>query len=50
MALDMLTFPEQLPITLVYPQVYVFKPFPKRRQGVCDVSMLQRAMHGNLQL
>ena len=48
--LDMLTFPEQLPIALVYPQVYMFKLFPKRRQGICDVSMLQRAVHGNLRL
>ena len=48
--LDMLTFSEQLPIALVYPQVYVFKLFPKRRQGVCDVSMLQQAVHGNLRL
>ena len=48
--LDMLTFPEQLPIALVYPQVYTFKLFPKRRQGIFDVSMLQRAVHGNLRL
>ena len=47
-ALNVLTFPEKLLIALVYPQLYVFKLFPKRRQGVRNVSMLQRAMRDNV--
>ena len=46
--LEVLTFPEQLLIALVYPRVYVFKLFPKRRQGIREVSTLQRAMRGNV--
>ena len=34
--------PEQLLIALVYPRVYVFKLFPKRQQGVRDVSRVRK--------
>ncbi|KIJ13524.1 hypothetical protein PAXINDRAFT_13640 [Paxillus involutus ATCC 200175] len=46
--LQVLTFPEQLLIALLYPRVYVFKLFPKRQGGVWDTSMLQRAMRRNV--
>jgi len=46
--LQVLTFPEQLLVSLVYPRVFVFKLFPKRSGGVRDVSGLQRAMRGNV--
>lgn len=46
--LQVLTFPEQMLIALLYPRVYVFKLFPKRQGGVRNTSMLQRAMRGNV--
>jgi hypothetical protein len=46
--LQVLTFPEQLLIALLYPRVYVFKLFPKRYHGARNVSGLQRAMRGNV--
>ncbi|KIN94543.1 hypothetical protein M404DRAFT_90965, partial [Pisolithus tinctorius Marx 270] len=46
--LEVLTFPEQLLIALLYPRVYVFKLFPKRSGGVRDFSVLQSAMRGNV--
>ena len=42
--LQVLTFPEQLLVALLYPRVYVFKLFPKRSQGTRNISGLQRAM------
>lgn len=47
-ALQVLTFPEQLLIALLYPHVYVFKLFPKYQQGARDMATLQRAMQGNV--
>jgi len=47
-ALQVLTFPEQLLIALLYPRVYVFKLFPKRQQGIRKMASLQRAMRGNV--
>ena len=44
-AWDVLTFPEQLLIALVYPRVYVFKLFPKQQQSVHDVSMTRKKGH-----
>ncbi|KAG1836484.1 hypothetical protein F4604DRAFT_1518694, partial [Suillus subluteus] len=46
--LQVLTFPEQLLIALLYPRVFVFKLFPKKFSGVRDASMLQRGMRGNI--
>ena len=46
--LQLLTFPEQLLIALLYPRVYVFKLFPKRQQGARNMATLQRAMRGNV--
>jgi len=46
--LQVLTFPEQLLIALLYPRVYVFKLFPKCHQGARNISRLQRAMRGNV--
>ena len=46
--LQVLTFPEQLLIALLYPRVYVFKLFPKRSTGASGLSNLQRAMRGNV--
>ena len=46
--LQVLTFPEQLLVSLIYPHVFVFKLFPKRSGGVRDMSSLQRAMQGNV--
>jgi len=45
--LQVLTFPEQLLIALLYPRVYVFKLFPKQ-QGAARHETLQRAMRGNV--
>ena len=42
--LQVLTFPEQLLIALLYPRVYVFKLYPKRQLGSNGLSNLQRAM------
>ena len=39
--LQLLTFPEQLLIALLYPRVYVFKLFPKRQQGARNMATLQ---------
>lgn len=44
--LQVLTFPEQLLIALIYPRVYVFKLFPKKMGGRREA--LQRAMRGNI--
>lgn len=44
--LQVLTFPEQLLIALIYPHVYVFKLFPKKMGGRREA--LQRAMRGNM--
>lgn len=44
--LQVLTFPEQLLIALIYPRVYVFKLFPKKMGGRREA--LQRAMRGNV--
>lgn len=46
--LQVLTFPEQLLIALLYPWVYVFKLFPKRQMGAGGLSNLQRGMRGNV--
>lgn len=46
--LQILTFPEQLLVSLIFPRVFVFKLFPKRVGGVRDVSSLQRAMRGHV--
>ena len=46
--LQVLTFPEQLLIALLYPHMYVFKLFPKHYHGAQDVSGLQHAMRGNI--
>lgn len=46
--LQVLTFPEQLLIALLYPRVFVFKLFPKKIGGVRDASACQRAMRGNV--
>ena len=46
--LQVLTFPEQLLIALLYPRVYVFKLYPKRQLGGNMLSNLQRAMRGNV--
>ena len=46
--LQVLTFPEQLLIALLYPRVYIFKLFPKRSQGARNISGLQCAMQGNV--
>ena len=46
--LQVLTFPEQLLIALLYPRVYVFKLFPKRTTGASRFANLQRAMRGNV--
>lgn len=45
--LSLLTFPEQLLISHIYPRVYVFKLFPKVSTGI-DPSKLQRAMGGTV--
>ncbi|GLB44644.1 putative G-quadruplex DNA unwinding [Lyophyllum shimeji] len=45
--LEVLTFPEQLLIALLYPRVYVFKLFPKA-YGPRDPSTLQRGMRGTV--
>lgn len=46
--LQILTFPEQLLIALLYPRVYVFKLYPKKIGGSRDASTLQRGMRGNV--
>jgi hypothetical protein len=46
--LEVLTFPEQLLISLLYPRVYVFRLFPKSAGGGRDTSTLQRAMRGTV--
>ena len=46
--LEVLTFPEQLLIVLLYPRVYVFKLYPKRQVGAAGLPNLQRAMRGNV--
>ncbi|KAG1744833.1 hypothetical protein EDB19DRAFT_1906543 [Suillus lakei] len=46
--LQVLTFPEQLLIVLLYPQLFVFKLFPKKIGSVHDASTLQCGMHGNV--
>jgi hypothetical protein len=48
--LQVLTFPEQLLVSLLFPRVFVFKLFPKCMGEVQDVSGLQRAMRGNVSL
>ncbi|KAJ7805184.1 hypothetical protein B0H14DRAFT_2383059 [Mycena olivaceomarginata] len=45
--LQVLTFPEQLLVALLYPRVYVFKLHPKCR-GTFDPSQLQRGMRGTV--
>ena len=47
-ALSILTFPEQLLIAHLYPQVYVFKLFPKKIRGNRDAETLQKGMRGNI--
>lgn len=42
--LQVLTLPEQLLISLIYPWVFVFKLFPKKAGRVGDLSQMQRAM------
>jgi hypothetical protein len=46
--LQILSFPEQLLIALLYPRVYVFKLFPKKTAGLRDADNLQRSMRGNV--
>lgn len=46
--LQILTLPEQLLISLVYPRVFVMKLFPKRRQRHVDPNTLQSGMRGNV--
>ena len=46
--IQVLSFPEQLLISFVYPRVFVFKLFPKKMGGIRDLSLLQRAMRGNV--
>ena len=46
--LQVLTFPEQLLIALLYPRVYVFKLFPKDVHYRPEDSMLQRGMRGTV--
>jgi len=46
--LQVLTFPEQLLIALLYPRVYVFKLFPKCQKGTCNMESMQRAIRGNV--
>ena len=46
--LEVLTFPEQLLIALLYPCVYVFKLFPKDVNYRPDASTLQRGMRGTV--
>lgn len=46
--LQVLTFPEQLLIALIYPRVYVFKLFPKKMGSGRNPETLQRAMRGNV--
>ncbi|THG92828.1 hypothetical protein EW026_g8214 [Hermanssonia centrifuga] len=46
--LQVLTFPEQLLIALLYPRIYVFKLFPKKVGGTRDASTLQRGMRGTV--
>jgi hypothetical protein len=46
--LQVLTFPEQLLIALLYPRVFMFKLFPKKIGGVRDASTLQHGMRGNV--
>lgn len=46
--LQVLTFSEQLLISLIYPRVYVFKLFPKKRGSGQNPETLQRAMQGNV--
>jgi len=46
--LQVLTFPEQLLIALLYPRVYVFKLFPKRQRGAHKMESMQRAIRGNV--
>ena len=48
--IQVLTFPEQLLVSLVYPRVFVFKLFPKKVGGIRDLSLLQRAMRGKMLL
>lgn len=45
--LQCLTFPEQLLIALVYPRVYIFKLFPKKRSQY-PMDQLQSGMRGNV--
>jgi hypothetical protein len=46
--LQVLTFSEQLLIARLYPRVYVFKLFPKNREGGFNADQLQRGMHGTV--
>jgi len=46
--IQVLSFPEQLLVSLIYPRVFVFKLFPKKVGGIRDLSTLQRAMRGNV--
>ena len=46
--LQVLTFPEQLLIALLYPRVYVFKLFPNDVHYRPEDSMLQRGMRGTV--
>ncbi|KAI6030606.1 hypothetical protein F5J12DRAFT_713196, partial [Pisolithus orientalis] len=48
--LQVLTFPEQLLITLLYPHVYVFKLFPKWHGGVLNTSTCQCAITYSLDM
>jgi len=48
--LQTLTFPEQMLISLLYPQVYMFKLYPKKIGGTRDASTLQRGIQGNVSL
>ncbi|KAJ3731611.1 hypothetical protein DFJ43DRAFT_1039898 [Lentinula guzmanii] len=47
-ALQGLTFPEQLLIAQLYPHVYVFKLFPKKIGGKRNAAFLQNGMRGNV--
>ncbi|KAI6131340.1 hypothetical protein EV401DRAFT_1850398 [Pisolithus croceorrhizus] len=46
--LKQLSFPEQLLIAHLYPRVYVFKLFPKRRAGAHNLASMQNSMRGNV--
>jgi hypothetical protein len=46
--LQVLTFPEQLLLALLYPRVFVFKLYPKKIGGQQNAATLQRGMRGNV--